>query len=78
MARLDGIHIQRVQKQHSSAVVVIPKLVSKALDIKPGDYVIFTSHSGNNVVEISKFSKEVNQRGKNKVNPDRKVKGRRS
>lgn len=78
MSKLDGIHIQRVQKQHSSAVVVIPKLVRIALDIKAGDYLVFACHSVNNVVEISKFQKEVTKHVHHKDHTRKKVKSRRS
>lgn len=73
MAQLEGIHIQRTQKQHSSVVVVIPIAVRKALGIVKGDFIIFASHRNNGVVEISKFHpKEVSIDG-NKINPDRKA-----
>lgn len=64
MPKLDGIHIQKAQKQHSSVVVVIPILVRRALGIKAGDHIVFTSHSNNHVVEMSKFIPGGKQNGK--------------
>jgi len=73
MPTLEGVHIQRVQKQHSSTIVVIPKLVRRALDIQAGDYLIFRSHPGENIVELVKFIPGEKQNGRDTANPDRKA-----
>ncbi len=64
-AKLEGIHIQRAQRQHSSVIVVIPTLVRRALGIIAGDYVVFASHPGSGVVELSKFVPGGKENGKN-------------
>ncbi|MBA7612284.1 hypothetical protein ES703_19520 [subsurface metagenome] len=75
MAMLEGINIQRAQRQHSSVVVVIPILVRRALGIKAGDYVVFTSHPGTGVVEMSKFVSGDKNHEKNRGNSDRENRG---
>lgn len=64
MAKVEGTNIQRAQRQHSSVVVVIPKIIRRALDIKPGDYVVFTSYRSSAAVELSKFIPGVSKDGK--------------
>jgi len=71
MAQLEGLHIQRTQRQHSSVVVVIPIAVRRTLGIKAGDYVIFTGHPGTGVVELVKFRKEAQNHAGDNSNPDR-------
>jgi len=63
-AKLEGIHIQRAQRQHSSVVVVIPKAVRAALDLAAGDYLVFTSHPNTGVAEMSKFVPGGKNRGR--------------
>lgn len=75
MAVLEGINIQRTQKQHSSVVVVIPIAVRRCLGIHSGDFVIFTSHPGTGVVEFKRFEPKEASLGRNKVNTDRKAEG---
>lgn len=75
MPKVDGVNIQRVQRQHSSAVVVIPIAVRRALEIEIGDYIIFSSHSGTGVVEFSKFKQEGKKDVKHKRRASRKDKG---
>lgn len=77
-AQLEGIHIQRVQRQHSSAVVVIPILVRRSLGIKAGDYVVFTSHSSTGTVEMSKFVPGDKNHGKDSGDTDRENRSRRA
>ena len=72
MPKLDGVHIQRVQKQHSSTIVVIPVLVRRALGIQAGDYVVFVSHSDTGVVELTKFIPGDKQNARDNTDPDRK------
>jgi len=76
-AKLEGIHIQRAQRQHSSVVVVIPKLVRTALDLKAGDYVVFSSHPNTGVAELSKFIPGDKNHGRDTGRSNRKDKGRR-
>ncbi|MBA7665262.1 hypothetical protein ES703_73332 [subsurface metagenome] len=73
MPRLEGMHIHRTQRQHSSVVVTIPKAVRDVLDLKAGDYVVFTSHPGTNVTELRKFSSEVHTHGRNYSSPGREA-----
>lgn len=73
MPKLDGVHIQRVQKQHNSTIVVIPKLVRQALDIQAGDYVVFGSHTGENIVEFMKYIPGEKQNGRAHTDSDRKA-----
>jgi len=71
MAQLEGINIQRTQRQHSSVVVVIPTAVKRALGIKAGDYVIFSSHPMTGVVEFMKFRREAQNHAGDNSNTDR-------
>ena len=48
-------YIARVQKQHSSCIVVIPKAVRTALGIGRGDIVLFELYIGRRKVDFSKF-----------------------
>lgn len=73
MSRADGIHIKRVQRQHSSVVVGLPAALRFALGIKAGDYVVFSQHQGTGVVEMTKFCKEVHAHGRDTAGADRKV-----
>lgn len=72
MATLEGINIQKVHKQHSSLVVIVPKAVRKALSITAGSYVIFCSHPGTNIVEFSKFVSGDRKNGRDSRDSDRK------
>ncbi len=49
------VHVHRVTQQHGSAVVVIPIIVRTALQIDPGDYVVFELDRDTNKIEVSKF-----------------------
>ncbi|MBA7674186.1 hypothetical protein ES703_82393 [subsurface metagenome] len=77
MPKIEGIHIRRVRRQHSSVVVVIPVLVRRALGIKAGDYVIFNGHKGDNIVELMKWEKKGVRSARRKKHSSRKNKGRR-
>lgn len=55
MAKVDGITIARVRRQHSSLLVVIPLVVRRALGLHAKDYIVFSSHPGDNTVEFTKF-----------------------
>lgn len=77
MSELDGVHVVRAQKQHSSVVVVIPKNIRIALGLKVRDLVVFDLHRGNPPqVYLSKFKGDKNH-AKAKANSDRKGAGRR-
>lgn len=75
MELLEGINIQRTQRQHSSVVVVIPVAVRRCLGINAGDYVIFASHPGSGVVVFKKFESKEIKHGGNQTNPDRENQG---
>lgn len=64
MAKIDGINIQRIQRQHSSLLVVIPIAVRRVLGLRVKDYIVFHSHPGTNVVEFSKFEPGDKNHGK--------------
>lgn len=50
------VYVSKVQKQHASIVVVIPKTVRTVLDLKVRDLVVFDLHRGNPPqVYLSKF-----------------------
>ncbi len=71
MPSLEGINVKRTQRQHSSIIVVIPKVVRVALGIKAGDYVVFSSHPGDNAVEFTKFVPKGKNHGRDKANSSR-------
>lgn len=72
MSQLEGIHIQKVHKQHTTLVVTVPIAVRKALDITAGSHVIFASHPGTKVVEFSKFELKGTRHDRGKGSSDRK------
>ncbi|MBA7681719.1 hypothetical protein ES703_90059 [subsurface metagenome] len=74
----DGIDIKKVQKQHSSAIVVIPLAVRFALDIHAGDYLVFASHQGTRVVEMTKLNTEEYAHARSKTDPAQQAGTRRT
>ncbi|MBA7700044.1 hypothetical protein ES703_108750 [subsurface metagenome] len=72
MAQLEGICIRRVHRQHTSAVIVLPYEVRRAMKIKVGDYLIFSSHKANGVVELHRFEPGGKQNGGASRNSSRK------
>ena len=55
MAKQKIVNIHKVTQQHGSAVVVIPIIVRTALQIDPGDYMVFVLDRDTNKVVVSKF-----------------------
>lgn len=55
MSDLKTVMVHRVHRQHGSLLVVIPILITSALAIEAGNYVVFSLDKETNIVELSKF-----------------------
>lgn len=59
---LQTVRVHRTSSQHNSIVVVIPILITSALKIDSGDYVVFSLDYDTMKVEFSRFGKNDEER----------------
>lgn len=67
--------IAKVYRQHNSLVIAVPKAVCIALQLKPGQHMIFTWQQTEGKFKLSKFSPEGAKDGSDSGNSDRKDSG---
>jgi antitoxin component of MazEF toxin-antitoxin module len=58
------LYLCRVQKNHSSFMVTLPKSVAEILQLNHGDLAIFTWVISTNEIKITKFNAEKNDQPK--------------
>jgi len=68
------MEIRRLQRHHRGHEIRVPKNVSRALKVKPGDYLSFEYEQGNGYVILSKVKAggtiKVEDYGASKVDPE--------
>ena len=70
MAKKTLHYIQKVQKQHRSLIVTIPKTVRDILGILAGDYAVFEIDEETKAVELQKFTMKGKSHGQNTEHTD--------
>lgn len=68
--------ICKLHRQHTSAVMTVPKLVCKDLGLCAGDYVVLTRDTDRPGYLLQKFNSKDISNGRGKEHSDRKDSGR--
>lgn len=71
-------YVTHVHRQHTSVVTTIPRAVCKALDLGPGQYLVWQVVKDSLFVQISKVAVGGRNRGKDNVGSNRENQGRRT
>ena len=64
-------YITKLHRQHTTVVTSIPKAVQRALDVKPGDHLIFQVNNSSRFVQISKVEPQGDKNGGFTANSNR-------
>ena len=70
MAENKVIRVHKLSQQHGSIVVVIPILITSALLLDAGDYIVFEWDRDSGIVTLSKFETKGAENAEDSRNPD--------